>query len=84
MRQEQWTQAAAMLERAFNRDPSRANAAVALPAIEQITRHDPSEADCWPESWVIDPAAAKPRCAPHLDAAVAGGDFTRPRLAPGG
>jgi hypothetical protein len=40
LRQQRWTDAAALLGGAFIRDPSRANAAAVLPSIEQITRHD--------------------------------------------
>jgi tetratricopeptide (TPR) repeat protein len=41
LRQQQWDRAGALLENAFVRDPSRANAAAVLPAIEQITGHEP-------------------------------------------
>ena len=42
LRQQQWDNAAGLLEGAFVRDPSRANAAAVLPAIQQITRHEPA------------------------------------------
>jgi hypothetical protein len=41
IRGRQWATAAFMLERAFIRDPSRANAAAVLPATQEITDHDP-------------------------------------------
>src|SRR5450755_2325099 len=42
VRQEQWTVSAGMLERAFNEDPSRSNAAAMLPAVQQMASHDPT------------------------------------------
>jgi hypothetical protein len=44
MRRQQWAAAAFMLECAFNSDPSRANAAAVLPAIQEITARDPVQA----------------------------------------
>ena len=76
IRQQQWDIAAAILERVFLQDPSAANAAVALPAIRQITRHDPSQAGILARILeVIDPAAADGRARTHLDSAVTAGDF---------
>lgn len=60
MRQEQWTAAAVMLERAFNRDPSRSNASAVLPAIAQIAGHEERAAGVLARVlMVIDPAAGE-------------------------
>jgi tetratricopeptide (TPR) repeat protein len=84
MRLEQWTQAAAMLERAFNRDPSRANAAVLLPAIRQITNRLPNAAGLLARVLrVVDPTAAGVQMRAHLDATVARGDFRAASVAAG-
>jgi hypothetical protein len=73
---EQWTQAAALLERAFNRDPSRANAAAVLPAIQRITSREPNAAGLLARVLrAIDPTAAQTQMRAHLDAAVARGEF---------
>lgn len=40
IRQENWLAAAGLLEVAFTREPSRANAAAMLPTIQLIARHD--------------------------------------------
>ena len=45
IRLEELDDAAFLIERAFDRDPSRANAAAALPAIQRIAAHDPLHAD---------------------------------------
>ena len=42
LRLHRWNDAAGLLEAAFVRDPSRANAVAVQPAIEQITRHEPA------------------------------------------
>jgi hypothetical protein len=76
VRQRHWQHAAALLERAFVRDPSRANAAAVLPAITQVTRHDPSQAGVLALVLeVLDPAAAEAVLRQALDAAVAAGDY---------
>jgi tetratricopeptide (TPR) repeat protein len=76
VRRQQWQHAAALLERAFGRDPSRANAAAMLPAITQVTRHDPSTADVLAlVLQVLDPAAAEIVMREALDAAVATGNY---------
>ena len=76
IRQQLWSVAAAILERVFLYDPSAANAAVALPAIRQITRHDPSNAAILARILeAIDPAAADAQARAHLDSAVTAGDF---------
>jgi tetratricopeptide (TPR) repeat protein len=76
MRRGQWTHAGLMLDRAFAYDPSRANAAAALPAIEEIVRHDPSQAGLLAAiEAAIDPGAAETAFRTRLDAAVARGDY---------
>ena len=76
MRQEQWADAATALERAFMNDPSRANAAAMLPAIEEIAAHDPRQADVAARVLqVIDPAAAEAQLRSYLDDTVASGDY---------
>jgi hypothetical protein len=81
---EEWARATAMLEHAFNRDPSRANAAAALPSIQRITRHDPHAAGLLARVLrVIDPAAATAQMRAPLDAAVAGSDFRAASVAAG-
>jgi hypothetical protein len=75
-RQEQWTSAAYLLERAFVRDPSRANAAAVLPAIQEIAARDPRYAGVAARVLqVIDPAAAETQLRASLDAAAARGDY---------
>jgi tetratricopeptide (TPR) repeat protein len=78
MRRQQWTAAAALLEGAFNRDPSRANAAAVLPAIQEITARDPVRAGVLARVLaVLDPAAGERQTRASLDAAVARGDYMR-------
>ena len=60
IRQEEWADAADMMEHAFNRDPSRANAAAVLPAIAADHPPRPAQADVLARVLaVIDPAAAR-------------------------
>jgi CHAT domain len=76
VRQERWTVAAGMLERAFNEDPSRLNAAAMLPAVQQMAKHDPSLAGVLARILhVIDPVAAGSRMRAFLEDAVARGDY---------
>lgn len=76
LRQRQWADAAYLLERAFISEPSRANAAAALPAIQQIADRDPRQADVAARVLqVIDPAAAEAQLRAYLDAAVARADY---------
>jgi len=76
VRQQQWQAAAALLEGAFNRDRSRATAAAMLPAITQITRHDPGSAEVLAlVLQVLDPASAEAVMREALDAAVATADY---------
>ena len=84
LRQHQWDHAAALLERGFLRDPSRANAAAVLPAIEQIARHEPRHADLLARVLaVIDPAAAEARLRAYLASATARGDYRTASVATG-
>jgi tetratricopeptide (TPR) repeat protein len=76
VRQRQWDIAGAILERVFLQDPSVANALTAMPAIQQITHHDPSQAGVLARVLaVIDPASADARGRTELAAAVAAGDY---------
>jgi hypothetical protein len=76
IRLRQWTAAGAMLEYAFNRDPSRANAAAVLPAIQEIADHDATLADVLARVLtVLDPAAGERQTRAYLDAAAARGDY---------
>ena len=83
IRQEEWDDAAYVIERAFDRDPSRDNAAAMLPAIQQITSHDPFKADVLALILaVIDPSAAAGQMRVCLDAAVARGNYVMHRRSP--
>jgi hypothetical protein len=76
MRRQQWSAAAAMVERAFNYEPSRANAATVLPAIQEIAEHDARQAVVLATVLeMLDPAAAERQMRAYLDAAVASGDY---------
>jgi hypothetical protein len=76
VRQQRWTVAAGMLERAFNEDPSRSNAAAMLPAVQQMAKHDPSLAGVLARILhVIDPAAADSQMRAFVADAVARGDY---------
>jgi hypothetical protein len=76
IRRQQWPAAAFLLERAFNADPSRANAAAALPAIEEIAARDPAAAGVLARVLtVLDPAAGERQMRASLDAAVAASDY---------
>jgi hypothetical protein len=84
LRQEQWTVAATVLDQAFIRDPSRANAAAVLPAIQEIAAHDPRQAVVAARVLqVIDPAAAETQLRAYLDAVVARGDYLAASIAAG-
>jgi hypothetical protein len=75
LRRQQWTYAARLLNNAFVLDPSRANAAALLPAIEQSTRHNPSQAIILARVLlVLDSAAGEALLRGILDDAVARGD----------
>lgn len=76
LRQRQWQPAAAMLEDAFNRDPSRANVATVVPALKQITRHHPRTAATLARVLAVtDPAAAEAQLRSHMANAAACGDY---------
>ena len=84
MRLEQWAAAANMLERAFNRDPTRANAAAALPAIQEIADHDIRHADVLAMVLeVLDPLAAEREMRTFIDAAVARGEYAAASITAG-
>jgi hypothetical protein len=83
-RQHQWTDAATLLEGAFNRNPSHANAVAVLPAIQQIARHDPSQAGVLATVLrVIDPAAAEAQMRSYLDVVTVGGNYRAASVAAG-
>jgi CHAT domain len=72
----QWTAAANLLDEAFLRDPSRANAVALLPAIQQAGRHDPKAAGVAAKILEeLDPVAAEAWHRTQLDAAVSAGDY---------
>jgi hypothetical protein len=76
MRQEMWAEACYLLERAFVRDPSRANATAIMPALQQVIRHDPAQAGALAGvQRVISPAAAEATARAALDAATAREDY---------
>lgn len=76
MRQEMWAEACYLLERAFVRDPSRANATAIMPALQQIARHDPAQVGALTGvQRVISPAAAEATARAALDAATARTDY---------
>jgi hypothetical protein len=76
LRQSRWTVAAGMLERAFNEDPSRSNAAAMLPVVRQMTGHDPSLAGVLAKILhVIDPAVADSQMRAFREDAAARGDY---------
>jgi tetratricopeptide (TPR) repeat protein len=71
LRQEQRTEAAALIERAFSQDPSRTNATAALPALQQIIQHDPVAANALGHVLtVLDPAAAETLMRTYLNDAI--------------
>jgi hypothetical protein len=76
MRRRRWTTAGALLENAFIHDPSRANAAAMLPAIQEITDREPAQAGVLARVLaVLDPAAGERQMRASLDAAVGRGDY---------
>ena len=84
IRRRQWDAAAFLLERAFIGDPSRANAAAVLPAIQEITDRDPVQAGVLALVLaVLDPAAGERQMRASLDAAVARGDYMRASVTAG-
>ncbi len=73
LRQHEWEEAAYLLEGAFLMEPSRARAAVLLPAIEQISRHCHGMAELLARvAAVADPATAASRLRAAMAAAARG------------
>jgi CHAT domain len=82
IRRQQWTAAGIIVEHAFNADPSQANAAAVLSAIQEIADHDASEAVVLAMILaVLDPAAGERQSRAYLDAAVARGDYRGAKVA---
>jgi hypothetical protein len=76
IRQQRWADAAALLEGVFVRYPSRAYAAAMLPAIQEVTRHDPHQAATLALlQQVLDPGAAEAVMRDALQSAVDAGDY---------
>jgi len=84
IRQEKWEEAAAMLEFAFNRNPSEANAAAILPYVQTIARNLDSVA-LFAATLIegINPTAAEAQVRDYLAAAVARGDHRAAMVASG-
>jgi tetratricopeptide (TPR) repeat protein len=77
VRQEQWMAAAAMLERAFNRDPSKSNASAVRPAAEQIAARERRAIGLLGRVFmVIDPAFAERLMRGFMETAVTRGDYS--------
>jgi hypothetical protein len=84
IRQEQWEEAAAVLEFAFNRNPSERNAAAILPFVQTIARNlDSAALFVAVVTGVIDLAATEAQVRDYLDAAVARGDHRAAMVASG-
>jgi hypothetical protein len=84
IRQRRWSDAGYLLERAFNAEPSRANAAAVLPAVEEIAAHDPGQVVVLAMVLqVIDPVAAEKQLRAYLDTAAARGDYEAASVAAG-
>jgi hypothetical protein len=84
VRQGDWETAAAVLEFAFNRDPSQANAAAVLPLAQAIARHVDSAALLFAVvAEAIDPAAAEAPVPGYLADAAARGDYRTAMIAAG-
>lgn len=84
IRQKQWEQAAATLELAFNRDPSRANASAVRPLAQKIADNlDSAGLLLATVTEVTDPAAAEEPFSDCLAAAVASGDHRVAMIAAG-
>jgi hypothetical protein len=76
VRQRRWEIATALLNNAFNQDPSRANLAAVLPVIHTLTRHYPRAAGTLARIvQLADPAAGESYAHSALDAAAGHGDF---------
>ena len=86
LRQEEWRTAGSMLERAFQRDQSRATAAAVLPGLQAIaaTGRVPGAAGTLALALtLIDPAAAERQMRTVLDVAVARSDYRMASAAAG-
>jgi hypothetical protein len=78
LRRKQWDIAARVLERAFNRDPSHANAMTVLPTVKLINRRSPSPRMRLTTArvlQVLDPAAAETEMRVALDETLAAHDY---------
>jgi hypothetical protein len=76
IRQQQWADAAYLLERVFFIGSSRANAAAMLPAVQEVACNDPRQADVLAlVLQVLDPPAAETMLRDYLAAAVAAADY---------
>lgn len=74
-RQQQWAAAALLLESALLRNPSRSNAAAMMPAITQITGHDPGQGSVLARALEVTyPSVAGSILRASLDAHVREGD----------
>jgi tetratricopeptide (TPR) repeat protein len=83
-RQKQWQEAASILEFAFNRDPSTANAAAILPLAQEIADNlDSAGLLLATVTELFDPAAAEDQVRSYLGAAVAHGDHRAAMIATG-
>jgi CHAT domain len=84
LRQHQWDQAGYLLQTAFIQDPTRANAAAVLPAIQQITRHQPRWAHTLGSVLAVtDPAAADATLRTAMTDAATRGDYEDAAIAAG-
>jgi hypothetical protein len=84
VRQQQWSDAGYLLEHAFIAEPSRANAAAVLPAIEEIAARDIRQVVVLAGVLqVIAPVAAETRLRAYLDTAAARGDYEAASVAAG-
>jgi tetratricopeptide (TPR) repeat protein len=84
LRQQDWNEAAVLLENAFLQDPSRASAAALLPAVTRIAEHNPRHEDTLALVLrSLDPAAAETRLRAFLGAAAARGDYRAASVAAG-
>jgi tetratricopeptide (TPR) repeat protein len=76
IRQRRWAAAALLLESALLRNPSRSNAAAMMPAIKQITDHDPGQGSVLARALEVTyPGAAGSLLRASLDAHVDEGDY---------
>jgi CHAT domain len=76
VRQRRWDIATALLNNAFNQDPSRANLIAVLPVVHTLTRHYPRAGGTLARIvQLADPAAGESYARSALDAAAGHGDF---------